>query len=899
MTETNKPLRLCDISPDDLSPMMQQYAELKTKLGDTILFYRLGDFYEMFFDDALYVSKTLELTLTARDCGNNMRAPMCGVPFHAFQTYANRLVSIGHKVAICEQLEDPALAKGLVKRGIVKVLTPGTMTDTTGLDDRKNNYLMGIMCVGKQFGVAVADITTGDFEATQLSFADNGEHLINLIGKYLPSEIIHDKAFTDTREYQVIAKGFNTSYTLRSDRDFAPSRITSDKHIKTFGDDKFNDKELMFGACAAVLSYAEETQTDKVSHLREIKCFKVSDTMELDLTTRINLELTSTIRSKSKKGSLLWAIDRTKTAMGGRLLRKWVEEPLIITSSINARLDAVEEAESKFIARQEIMDGLTGLYDIERLAAKVSLGSINAREMLSLKNSIGKLPFLVTSCKAFSKGIFREISDILDPMEDIYELLDRAISEDPPVTIKDGDIIKRGYSAECDELYDIARNAKEYILALEAKEKERTGIKNLKIGYNRVFGYYVDVPRSNTTELPPEYTRKQTLANNERYISPELKELEDKILGAQTKRVALEYELFVQVRQKVSDNIGRLFGSARAVALLDVVTSLAELASEEGYVRPKVDNSEIIDIKDGRHPVVERMLTGDDRFIPNDTSLNDDNRLMVLTGPNMAGKSTYMRQVAIIVLMAQIGSFVPAKSAHIGLVDQIFTRIGASDDISMGESTFMVEMKEVSSILRNASRRSLLLLDEVGRGTSTYDGLSIAWAVIEYIIDPNILFARTIFATHYHELNQLQKMTKGVFNNHVDVKETDDGVVFLHKIVNGGTSDSYGIEVARLAGIPEDVLKRSRSILKELERIGNFKVTGNVEMDGGQAQPASTAMPGQESIFNPDNVVYRKEDKLRKTVKEIDITKVTPLEAMNILYGLIEEVKAEDNDGQD
>ena len=899
MTENNKPLRLADISPDDLSPMMQQYAELKTKLGDTILFYRLGDFYEMFFDDALYVSKTLELTLTARDCGSNMRAPMCGVPFHAFQTYANRLVSLGHKVAICEQLEDPALAKGLVKRGIVKVLTPGTMTDTTGLDDRKNNYLMAIMCVGKQFGVAVADITTGDFEATQLSFADNGEHLINLIGKYLPSEIVHDKAFCDTREYQVINKGFSTSYTLRSDRDFSPSRITSDKHIKTYGDDKFNDKELMFGACAAVLSYAEETQTDKVSHLREIKCFKVSDTMELDLTTRINLELTSTIRSKSKKGSLLWAIDRTKTAMGGRLLRKWVEEPLIITSAINARLDAVEEAESKFIARQEIMDGLTGLYDIERLAAKVSLGSINAREMLSLKNSIGKLPFLVTTCKDFGKGIFREITDILDPMEDIYELLDKAIAEDPPVTIKDGDIIKRGYNEECDELYDIARNAKEYILALEAKEKERTGIKNLKIGYNRVFGYYVDVPRSNTTELPPEYTRKQTLANNERYISPELKELEDKILGAQTKRMALEYELFVQVRNVVSDNIGRLFGSARAVALLDVVTSLAELASEEGYVRPKVDNSEIIDIKGGRHPVVERMLTGDDRFIPNDTFLNDDNRLMVLTGPNMAGKSTYMRQVAIIVLMAQIGSFVPAKSAHIGLVDQIFTRIGASDDISMGESTFMVEMKEVSSILRNASRRSLLLLDEVGRGTSTYDGLSIAWAVIEYIIDPNILFARTIFATHYHELNQLQKMTKGVFNNHVDVKETDDGVVFLHKIVDGGTSDSYGIEVARLAGIPEDVLKRSRSILKELERIGNFKVTGNVEMDGGQAQPASTAMPGQESIFNPDNVVYRKEDKLRKTVKEIDITKVTPLEAMNILYGLIEEVRAEDNDGQD
>ncbi len=896
---TNNPLRLNDIAIEDLSPMMQQYAELKNKLGDTILFYRLGDFYEMFFDDALYVSRTLELTLTARDCGNNMRAPMCGVPFHAFQSYANRLVSMGHKVAICEQLEDPALAKGLVKRGIVKVMTPGTMTDTSGLDDKKNNYLMAIMCVGRQFGVAVADITTGDFEATQLAFADNGEHLINLIGKYLPSEIIHDSSFADTVEYKTILKGFNTSFTERNDREFSPSKIRDNKKIKVYDLDKFSDSELLLGACGAILSYAEETQTDKVTHLYEIKCFKLSDTMELDLTTRINLELTSTIRTKSKKGSLLWAIDRTKTAMGGRLLRKWVEEPLIVTSSINARLDAVEEAVGKFIARQEIMEGLTGLYDIERLAAKVSLGSINAREMLSLKNSLGKLPFLCDTCEQFSKGIFREIKTLLDPMTDIYELLDRAISEDPPVTIKDGDIIKRGYSEECDELYDIARNAKEYILSLEAKERERTGIKNLKIGYNRVFGYYVDVPRSATAELPEEYVRKQTLANNERYISPELKELEDKILGAQTKRIALEYELFTAVRQQVSDSIGRLFGSARAVALLDVVTALAELASSEGYVRPEIDNSEVIEIAGGRHPVVEKMLDGNDRFIPNDTVLDSDKRLMVLTGPNMAGKSTYMRQVALIVLMAQIGSFVPADRAHIGLVDQIFTRIGASDDISMGESTFMVEMKEVSAILKNATRRSLLLLDEVGRGTSTYDGLSIAWAVIEYIIDPNVLFARTVFATHYHELNQLEKMRKGVFNNHVDVKETDDGVVFLHKIVDGGTSDSYGIEVARLAGIPDDVLTRSRSILKELERIGNFKVTGNVEFDGGNAQPASTAMPGQESIFNPDNVVYRKEDKLRNTVRSIDITKVTPLEAINILYGLIEEVKAEDSDGQD
>lgn len=884
----NKPLRLCDIDFANLSPMMQQYAELKTKLGDTIVFYRLGDFYEMFFDDALYVSKTLELTLTARDCGSNLRAPMCGVPHHAFQTYANRLVSIGHKVAICEQLEDPALAKGLVKRGITKILTPGTMTDTSGLEDRKNNYLMSICCVGNQFGVAVADITTGDFEATQLTFADNGEHLINLIGKYLPSEIIHDSYFTETVEYKTILRGFQTSFTERNSRDFSSNKIRDNKYLKVYGLDKFQENDLILGAAAALLEYAIETQTDNVAHLREINCFKISETMELDLTTRINLELTSTIRSKARRGSLLWAIDRTKTAMGGRLLRKWVEEPLIVTSAINSRLDAVEEATQKFIARQEVIECLTGLYDIERLAAKVSLGSINAREMLSLKNSLGKLPYLLDRSNSFTKGSFREIKSLLDPMTDIYDLLEASINEDPPVTIKEGGIIKRGFNQECDELYDIATNAKEYIMSLELRERERTGIKNLKIGYNKVFGYYVDVPRSNSTELPPEYTRKQTLANNERYISPELKELEDKILGAQSKRIALEYEMFVDIRKKVLDNCDRLFGSAKAVALIDVITALGELASDEGYVRPVVDNSEIIDIKDGRHPVVEKMLTSGETFIPNDTCLDDNNRLMVLTGPNMAGKSTYMRQVAIIVLMAQIGSFVPAKSARIGLVDQIFTRIGASDDISMGQSTFMVEMKEVSSILKNATRRSLLLLDEVGRGTSTYDGLSIAWAVIEYIIEPSVLFGRTIFATHYHELNKLKDILPGVFNNHVDVKETDDGVIFLHKIVEGGTSDSYGIEVARLAGIPNDVLVRSREILKELERVGNFRVNENSD-DG------SFVSETNDDGFNLDKVTFKKEDKLRSTIKELDISRITPLEAMNILYGLIEEANKENN----
>lgn len=889
-----KPLRLKDIAYDELSPMMKQYADLRNTLGDTLLFYRLGDFYEMFFDDAIYASSALELTLTARDCGNGLRAPMCGVPFHAYTTYANRLISLGCKVAVCEQLEDPALAKGLVRRGLIKVLTPGTITDIQGLDEKKNNFLMSVYCVGSQYGVSVADITTGVFEATQLCFQDNDEHLINLIAKYTPSELLYNGAFSTTAVFAVLSANFAVAMTLRPEREFSSSSVASSKMISSQDKEKFSDPELLMCSCGALISYAKETQVDSVDHLDSIRVFTISENMELDLSTRTNLEITETIRSKSKKGSLLWAIDYTKTAMGGRLLRKFVQEPLISKKPIEMRLNAVEEAKEKYIGRQEIIEGLTGLYDIERLAAKVSLGSVNARDLLSLKLALRKLPFVIESVSDFSKGVFKQIKADLDPMQDVYELLETSISEEPPITIKDGDIIKRGYSAECDELTDIATNAKQFIMTLEAKERERTGAPKLKIGYNRVFGYYIEISRNQQFTMPEDYIRKQTLANAERYVTPEIKELEDKILGAQSKKVSLEYELFTNVREQISLQKERLFKVAKAIALLDVITSLAELASNENYARPIIEDSEVLIIEEGRHPVVEKMINSSEGFVPNDTVLDDDNRLMVLTGPNMAGKSTYMRQVALIVLLAQIGSFVPAKSARIGLVDQIFTRIGASDDISTGKSTFMVEMSEVSSILKNATRKSLLLLDEVGRGTSTYDGLSIAWAVIEYIIDPNILYARTVFATHYHELNQLAKLSSGVFNRHVDVRENKDSVVFLHKIVEGGTSDSYGIEVAKLAGLPDDLLRRSRAILKELERIGNFKVTNNIEYQGNEALPSASPMPGQGSIFNPDNVVYQKEDKIRQALREIDINRVTPLEAMNLLCGLADIVNKED-----
>ena len=873
---------------NDVSPMMQNYLETKKAYPDSILFYRIGDFYEMFFDDAVQVSRELELVLTGKSCGMEERAPMCGVPFHAADTYISRLVSKGYKVAICEQVEDPKLAKGLVKREVIKVVTPGTNINSLTLDSGKNNYLMCICYQDNGIGISVVDVSTGEFLVSEVSSVNQ---INDYLGRFDPSEIICNNAFSVQSDLlNSIKERYGIPVTVLDNAVFEEKTATGEvlrqfkvKSLIGLGLDSMIPGVLAAGAS---LIYLHDTQKTDLGNLSEIHPYIADKYMMLDSSSRRNLELTETIRDKQKKGSLLGVLDRTKTAMGGRLLRKWIEEPLIVSSSVNARLDAVEECYDRFIERQELIEGLTGLYDIERLASKVSLGSINGREMISLRNSLGKLPFLKECASKFTKGVFREINELLDPLEDIYELLDKAIAEDPPVVITEGDIIKPGYNQECDELRDIASNARDYIMSLEAKEKERTGVKTLKIGYNRVFGYYVEVPRS-VTELPPEYTRKQTLANNERYISPELKELEEKILGATSRRTALEYQLFVEVRDTVKQASDRLFGSARATALIDVISSLADLANEENYVRPIVDNSNALEIKDGRHPVVEKMLTGTDRFVPNDTLLDEEHRIMVLTGPNMAGKSTYMRQTAIIVLMAQMGSFVPTSSAHIGLVDKIFTRIGASDDISMGQSTFMVEMKEVAGILKNATASSLLLLDEVGRGTSTYDGLSIAWAVLEYIADPKILYARTIFATHYHELNRLEKSIRGIFNNHVDVTENDDGVVFLHKIVEGGTSDSYGIEVARLAGVPSDVLTRSRNILKELERLGEFKTSDEAEL------------PGQDSIFNPDNVYYRKEDSIRNALRDIDITRVTPLEAMNLLYGFIDTVRKEDQDEQD
>ena len=867
---------------DKFSPMMKHYLETKEKYKDCILFYRLGDFYEMFFDDAINVSKELELTLTGKNCGQEERAPMCGVPFHAAELYINRLVEKGYKVAICEQLEDPKLAKGIVKRDVIKIVTPGTILDGNILEEKKNNFIMSIYKEGMFFGMAVCDISTGDFYSVEIKEDNNFPKLLDEISRYNPSEIIVNSFLSDSKEeMEEIQKRFSC-YISKRDNSIFSSKI--DEYLKqmTILDKDGNiykdleKRTLAIPAIEGLLYYIEETQKNRPDNLNKIVIYEFSKYMSLDINARRNLELTEKLRDKSKKGTLLWVLDKTSTSMGGRLLRRWISDPLIDSNDINARLEAVKELKENDILRDDIINSLKNVYDIERLAGKISYGTANARDLISLKNSVSQLPDLKDVLKNVKSNLMKNLYKELDTLDDIFNIINISIVDDPPITLKEGGIIRKGYDEEVDNLMDVTTNGKKYLLEIEQKEKEQTGIKTLKIGYNKVFGYYLEVSKSFVKMVPQDrFIRKQTLTTGERYITEELKNLENQIIGAQDRIVNLEYEIFTKVRDEVEKNVKRILLSANIISKIDVLCSFALVAKAQNYSMPIVDNSDVIEIKEGRHPVIEKILD-EGAFVKNDAYLDSkDSRLNIITGPNMAGKSTYMRQVALITLMAQIGSFVPASYAHIGVVDKIFTRVGASDDLSMGESTFMVEMLEVASILNNATSRSLVILDEIGRGTSTYDGMSIAWAVAEYI---SKLKAKTLFATHYHELTKLEGILEGTKNYHVAVKERGEDVIFLRKILEGGTDESYGVHVAKLAGVPKDVSLRANEILKSLERKSIFK-------EGNKTKSERQEEQGQLSMYN-----Y----KLAEIAHELDLVKleeVTPIDALNILSKIKEKMR--------
>ena len=868
----------------EYSPMMQHYLATKEKYKDCILFYRLGDFYEMFFDDAINVSRELELTLTGKDCGQEQRAPMCGIPYHAAESYIAKLVQNGHKVAICEQLEDPKLAKGIVKRDVIRVVTPGTVTESNLLEEKRNNFIMSIFKKGIFFGIAVCDISTGDFYSAEIKEENNFERLLDEISRYSPSEIIANEMLYDCgEEISKIKERFDVYISTEDEEKF--SEETEEIYMQyALSDDKGNiikDLEKRPFAVAAInglIKYIEDTQKTKLEHINKITIYTITKYMSLDINARRNLELTEKMRDKSKKGTLLWVLDKTATSMGGRLLRRWISDPLIDVKEINNRLEAVKEFKDDIILRGELSSSLKGVYDIERLAGKISYGSANARDLNSLKSSASKLPEIKNMLANVKSGMLRKIYDDLDTLDDIFQLIDKAIVDEPPILITEGGIIKMGYSPEIDELKTAMIDGKTWLVQLEAREREETGIKGLKVGYNKVFGYYLEVTKSYLSQVPDRYIRKQTLTGGERYITEELKELESKVLGAEEKVVALEYKAFTEIREHIKSQIQRLQKSAMAVSQLDVLCSFAQVAEDFNYCMPEVDDSGIIDVKDGRHPVIEKMLPSG-AFVANDTYLDkDSNRVSIITGPNMAGKSTYMRQVALITLMAQIGSFVPATSAHIGVVDKIFTRVGASDDLSMGQSTFMVEMMEVANILKEATANSLVVLDEIGRGTSTYDGLSIAWAVAEYIENKEKCGAKTLFATHYHELTQLEDTLEGVKNYSIAVKEKGEDIIFLRKIIPGGTDESYGVHVARLAGVPKAVTQRANEILKKIER-------KNVLVNKAQEKEDKKQVSGQLDLYN---------FKLAEIAHELDkvnVNELTPIEALNTLVKIKEEIK--------
>ena len=875
--------------------MMQHYLKTKEEYKDCILFYRLGDFYEMFFDDALVVSKELELTLTGKDCGQAERAPMCGIPFHAAETYLNRLVANGHKVAICEQVEDPKQAKGIVKREVIRIVTPGTNLNTQALDETKNNYLMSIVYLGEKIGVSIADFSTGDYFVTELS---SGSELIDEINKFVPSEIITNEYFSMsgidlTAVNDKLGITMSTLDSWYFDEDTCIKKLLT--HFKVGVLDGLGLKDYTAGtiAAGALLLYLYEMQKGSVDHITSIVPYTTGKYMLIDSSSRRNLELVETMREKQKKGSLLWVLDKTKTAMGARALRSMIEQPLINKEDILKRQAGIEECNNRAIDREEIREYLNPVYDLERIMTKISCKSANPRDLIAFRNSLEMLPHIKKLIGTMESDLFAECFANLDDLADIYSLISSAIVEEPPITIREAGIIKEGFSKEADELRRAKTEGKEWLAQLEAREKEATGIKNLKVKYNKVFGYYLEVTNSFKNLVPADWVRKQTLTNAERYTTDELKKLEDVILGAEDKLCSLEYDLFNEVRDSIAAEVRRIKSTARAIAEIDVYTALSVVAQQYNYVKPAINEKGIIDIKNGRHPVVEKMIRND-MFVANNTYLdNAKNRISIITGPNMAGKSTYMRQTALIVLMAQIGSFVPAQEANIGIVDRIFTRVGASDDLASGQSTFMVEMTEVANILRNATPKSLLILDEIGRGTSTFDGLSIAWAVVEYIANTKVLGAKTLFATHYHELTELEGTLDGVNNYCIAVKENGDDIVFLRKIIKGGADKSYGIQVAKLAGVPDTVIERAKELVADLSDADiSLKARDIAQYSKKQEKLVNSYKKvddldvKQMSLFDTVN-----NDDIIEDIKALDISNMTPIDALNTLYKLQGRVK--------
>ncbi len=895
-----------------LTPMMQKYVETKEEYKDCILFYRLGDFYEMFFEDAKICSQELELTLTGKSCGLEERAPMCGVPFHAVDGYLNKLVSKGYKVAICEQVEDPKLAKGLVKRAVTRVVTPGTNLDTKALDESRNNYLMCVVYTTNAYGVSYVDVTTGDYYLAEF---ESENQLLDEIGKVVPSEIICNDPFLvsgiDFADLQarlgMVVSAIDAWYF---DEDKCYDTLKHHFKVGSLNGLGLDGYSIGIIAAGAALEYLEETQKISLDHITKITPYVSDRYMLLDRATRRNLELCETMREKAKRGSLFWVLDKTKTAMGARMLRNAIEQPLLSKEEIDQRLDTIEALNQNAINREEIREYLGPIYDLERLISKISYRSANPRDMIAFRQSLSMLPPIKQVLTSFEEGtLLKQYGQEMDALEDLFALIDASIMEEPPLTVREGGMIKDGYNEEVDHLRRAKTDGKQWLADLLEKEKERTDIKNLKIKYNKVFGYYLEVTNSYKDLVPDDWTRKQTLANAERYTTPRLKELEDSIMGAEDRLCNLEYSIFCDVREKIYAQIGKVQTTAKIIAAVDMFASLALVAEQNNYVRPQITTDGKIDIREGRHPVVEKMIRND-MFVSNDTYLDDKkHKIAIITGPNMAGKSTYMRQTALLVLMAQIGSFVPAQSAQIGIVDRIFTRVGASDDLASGQSTFMIEMTEVANILRNATKNSLIILDEIGRGTSTFDGLSIAWAVVEYIANTKLLGAKTLFATHYHELTELEGKLESVDNYCIAVKEQGEDIVFLRKIIKGGADKSYGIQVAKLAGVPENVLKRAREIVQQLSDHDIASKAKDIEVeyeipdyDYGIEQQSKRRVRkktaseieseklGQLSLFDTSNTNIKMDDIILE-LHDINLSDTTPIEALNILYKMQEKLK--------